>query len=74
MVTPSSTPTTAARPTTNLVQNHRSGDIGRDLQKAPRPEPRSAEYRPDPTTTGPQHGDEPTWNYGMFMSTDVPNE
>src|SRR6516164_3948698 len=52
IVAPSSTPTTAARPTTNLVQNHRSGDIGRALQNAPRPESRSAEYRPDPTTTG----------------------
>ena len=67
-MTPSSTPTTAARPTTNLVQNHRPGDIGRDLQKAPRPEPRSAEYRPDPTTMAHNMA---TYQLelGKFMST-----
>jgi hypothetical protein len=49
--TPSSTPTSAAGPTPNLVQNQRSGDVGRDLQQAPRPEARCAEHRPEPTTT-----------------------
>src|SRR3954470_20520194 len=73
IVTPSSKPTTAARPITNLVQNHRSGDIGRDLQKAPRPEPRSAEYRPDPTTTG-HNMPTMTMESGSALSKDGPDE
>ena len=43
MVIPSNTVRTASNPMTNFDQNHIPGEMGRDLQKAPRPGASSAE-------------------------------